>query len=120
MDLLGGIFIMLVVLLVTASISLGLLIAIITGRRRDTIEQRRPSQTPATTDANASQDDMTQLDRIEAAVNRATLSSTRLGVLAIAIAAVIFAGTGLEVDIWARVLVFVGGLAGIFLSRYVH
>ena len=121
MDLSGGIFVMLVASLVVASICLGLIIGVlIIGRRRDRVEQRDIAKEKSASNINAPQSNETQLDRIEKRVKEATLSSTRLGVLAISVGAIIFAGTGLEMDIWLRVFVLVVGLAGIFSSRYIH
>lgn len=126
MDMTGVIVILLVACLVLISICLGLALGVLLILRRRKIEGGELRQTASDDktkgqpNADVSQNEETQLDRIERLVKQATLSSTRLGVLAIAVAAVIFAGTGLEIDIWLRVFLLVLGLACIFLSRYIH
>lgn len=116
MDLLDGTFIMLVALLLVVGICLGLLIALVAGRRRDVVEQRDTVRAEGTSEVSSSQGTQTQLDRIEALVRRANMSSVRLAVLSIGLAAVIFAGTGLQIPLWGRLLTFVAGLGGILFS----
>jgi hypothetical protein len=116
MDLISGIFIMLIVLLLVGGICLGLLIALVAGQRQNVAEQRHTVGAESTSEVSASQGNQTQLDRIEALVQKTHISGVRLAGLSIGLAAVIFAGTGLQISLGDRVLVFVGGLALILLS----
>ena len=116
MDLISGMFIMLIVLLLVGGICLGLLIALVAGRRQNVAEQRHTVKEENTSGVSSSQGNQTQLDRIEALVRRTHISSVRLAGLSIGLAAVIFAGTGLQIPIGDRVLVFIGGLVLILLS----
>ena len=71
-------------LLVVANVSLSLVIrASVAGRRRDAVGQKETVKVNGMPDANASQSNETQLDRIERgieSVKDASLSSMRLGI----------------------------------------
>lgn len=116
MDLTSEIFNMLIILLLVGGICLGLLIALVAGRRQDATEQRHTIRAEDTSEASPPQGNQTQLDRIEALVRRANISGVRLTVLSIGIAAVIFAGTGLQISPLDRVVVFIAGIFGILLA----
>lgn len=118
MDLSSGIFIMVVALLVIASLCLGLLISLIAGRRHDTAERRDISTAENRTQENPTQENETQLDRIETLIRIGNLRSLRFATQSIGLVAVIFAGTGLQLDIWpwARVLIFSVGIVAIILA----
>lgn len=116
MDLIGGIFIMLVALLLVIGICLGLLIALVAGRRRDVANQGHTVRAEDTSEASSPQGIQTQLDRIGVLAQRANISSVRLTVLAIGLAAVIFAGTGLQIPLWGRLLALFAGLGGILAA----
>jgi hypothetical protein len=120
MDLISGIFIMLIVLLLVGGICLGLLIALVAGRRQDVTEQRHTIRAEDACEASPPQGNQTQLDRIEALVRRANISGVRLTVLSIGIAAVIFAGTGLQISLMDRVVVLIVGVLGILLAPSVR
>jgi hypothetical protein len=114
--LLAGVFIIVVALLVVCSIGLGLLIALVAGRGQNTTKQEGTAGTADTAEA-APKAGETQLDRIESLVQRGNLTGLRLGVLAIGIAGIIFAGAGLELEgYWWRWVLVVLGLAAMFWS----
>lgn len=116
MDLTSGIFNMLIVLLLVGGICLGLLIALVAGRRQDVTEQRHTIRAEDTSEVSPPQGNQTQLDRIEKLVKSTHISGIRLAGLSIGLAAVIFAGTGLQISLGDRVVVFIGGVALILLS----
>ena len=113
MDLIDGIFMMLITLLLIVGICLGLLIALVAGRRQDVVDQGHTVREEDMSEVSSPQGAQTQLDRIEVLVRRANISSVRLAVLAIGLAAVIFAGTALQIPLWGRLLALFAGLAGI-------
>lgn len=116
MDLISGIFIMLIVLLLVGGICLGLLIAIVAGRRRDVAEQSHTVRAEGMSEVSPPQENQTQLDRIETLVQMANINGLRLAVLSIGFAAVVFAGAGLQISLWGRVGVLIGGVVLILLS----
>lgn len=108
MNLLSGIFIMVVAILVVSSICLGFIICyFITQRNRDTGRQAETS-TPSIGNPRNNE---TQLDRIERSVKRATLSSKYLAWISLSVAALAIGGAGLEISLWGRILLVILGIA---------
>ena len=116
MDLIDGVFIMLVVLLLVIGICLGLLIALVAGHKRDVPNRGHTVRGEDRAAASSPQENQTQLNRIEALVQRANVSTIRLTILAIGLAAVIFAGTGLQIPVWGRLVALFAGLGGILVA----
>lgn len=66
--------------------------------------------------SNAQDSSETQLDRIERSVRVLNLNATRVGIFAIAIAAIIASVSGMQIDWWARGALFCLGLLMIILA----
>ena len=114
MDVLGGVFIIVVVILAITCISLGLLLAHVCRKRQNTTGQSGLTQAESTTtEPGPPQVGETQLDKIEGFIRRADLNNTRLWLRSLALTAIIFSGTGLvgveTFDTWARVVILVLG-----------